>query len=148
MTARNAAEAAARKTQTAGLHAQAALGYTAAPAPALRLSALSRFPRVRAGMTAPRVASGFVIAAVLRYADLREELEDGRVRLSLSAPARALAAGDTGIHGALTRLGEVAVIWDERAEEVVEVVDHGPARALCWADEDDLWLEGRRALAC
>jgi hypothetical protein len=119
-----------------------------APVPALRLSALSRFPRVRAGMTAPQAATGFVIAAVLRYADVREELEDGRVRLSLSAPARALAAGDTGLHAALTRLSDVAVVWDERADEVVEVEDRGRVRALCWADEDDLWLEGRRARAC
>ena len=95
---------------------------------------LNRVRRNRAIAVKPAVAqpvrrrsppSAMLISVVLEYADLRDDMGGGRVMLRLS-PMR-LAERD--IHAMLAdeveRAGDVAVIWDEREDEIFRVLDGG-----------------------
>lgn len=78
---------------------------------------------------APTVpVSPALVSAVLVFGDVHEPREDGTVAIRLS-PER-LAPGDLrlllGVDGA--RLLDIAVIWDDREEQVVRVVDAGHLR--------------------
>jgi len=112
--------------------------------PALRLSALARFGRGRYGMGGPREGSGDAVAAVLKYADVREELELGRVLLSLSQTRLRLASRDPAVRAEQERLATMAVVWDERFQHVVEVIE-GPGRPKSETMEDELWAEATAA---
>ena len=72
----------------------------------------------------PRPPSGEIISAVLRYADIEEDLGGGRILNRLSArrlrqrEVRA-ALGKAGV----IRAAEVAVVWDAREDQVFRVLD-------------------------
>jgi hypothetical protein len=69
--------------------------------------------------------SADLINFVLEHADLRDELGGGRVMLRLS-PTR-LAGGDLRLvlGDEAERAGDVAVIWDDREDEIFRVLDGG-----------------------
>jgi hypothetical protein len=108
--------------------------------PAQRLAALARFSRGRYGLGGPRAPSGDPVAALLKYADVREALELGRVLLSLSATRLRLASKDPAVRADQDRLAEMAVVWDERFAHVVEVIE-GARRPKHERYEDELWAE-------
>ncbi len=108
--------------------------------PAHRLAALGRFGRGRYGMGGPREGSGDAVASLLKYADIREEMELGRVLLSMSATRLRLASKDPAVRAEHDRLARMAVVWDERFSHVVEVID-GPGQPKCAGYEDELWAE-------
>jgi hypothetical protein len=108
--------------------------------PAQRLAALARFGRGRYGLGAPKALSGDPVAALLKYADVREELELGRSLLSLSATRLRLASKDPAVRADQDRLAGMAVVWDERFQQVVEVIE-GAARPKFETYEDELWAE-------
>ena len=112
--------------------------------PTRRLAALARFGRGRHGMGGPRPGSGDPVAALLKYADVREELELGRVLLSLSATRLRLASRDPAVRADQDRLASMAVVWDDRFAQVIEVIE-GPARPKFETYEDELWAETRVA---
>lgn len=108
--------------------------------PTQRLQALARFGKGRYGMGGPRTPSGDPVAAVLKYADVREVLDLGRVMLSLSATRLRLASKDPAVRADHDRLSAMAVVWDERFQHVVEVIE-GAARPKFETYEDELWAE-------
>ena len=108
--------------------------------PTQRLAALARFGKGRYGMGGPRTSSGDPVAAVLKYADVREVLDLGRVLLSLSATRLRLASKDPAVRADHDRLSRMAVVWDERFQHVVEVIE-GAARPKHETYEDELWAE-------
>jgi len=112
--------------------------------PGLRLAALARFGRGRYGMGGPREGSGDAVAAVLKYADVREEMALGRVLLSMSQTRLRLASRDPMVKAEAERLATMAVVWDERFQHVVEVVE-GPGRPKIETFEDELWAEATAA---
>lgn len=69
-----------------------------------------------------------LVSAVLVFGDVQEMREDGTTAIRIS-PAR-MAPGDLKLLLGLdtARLGDITVIWDERDEQVVGVVDAGPLR--------------------
>jgi len=78
--------------------------------------------------TAAAIPSGRTLNALLQYADVQEELGGGRVRLRLS-PARLKQREVKAALGAdAARAAELAVVYDEREAEVVEVT--GAERAI------------------
>jgi len=110
--------------------------------PTQRLAALGRFGRGRCGMGQQTLNSGNPVAAVLKYADVREELELGRVLLSMSATRLRLASRDPAVRADADRLARMAVVWDERFQHVVEVIE-GSGQPKSAAYEDELWSEIR-----
>ncbi len=70
-----------------------------------------------------------VVAAVLQYADVREEHDDGRATLRFTA-AR-LARDDMALllGEERERARDVSVVWDEAECEMVRVIDLAPLRA-------------------
>ncbi len=70
-----------------------------------------------------RPPSGDLINTILQYADQQQAMGGGRVRLSLSA--RRIA--DPVISGPLGReagrLHEVSILWDEREDQIVRIID-------------------------
>jgi len=70
--------------------------------------------------------TGDLINAVLEYADLRDDMGGGRVMLRVS-PARLAEPKVRKVLGTDTaRLGEMAVIWDERDDCLFRVLDGAP----------------------
>jgi hypothetical protein len=70
--------------------------------------------------------SGELINAVLEHADLRDDMGGGRVMLRVS-PARLAEPSLRRALGAdAARLGEMAVIWDERDDCLFRVLDGAP----------------------
>lgn len=112
--------------------------------PTQRLAALGRFGRGRYGMGGQTLRSGDPVAAVLKYADIREELELGRVLLSMSATRLRLASRDPAVRADADRLSRMAVVWDERFQHVMEVIE-GPGRPTCIPSADELWAEAHVA---
>lgn len=100
------------------------------------LSAHTLWPglRFRRGLTPAE------LAVVVNLADRREELEDGRVRLRLSRQRLDQVNRTPGTD--VRRLQALSVVWDERQDEVLEIRED---RFQPWTEEDDLWLEARRA---
>ena len=92
--------------------------------------------------------SSALIDAVLEHADLRDDMGGGRVLMRLS-PAR---LADPELRRALgkeaSRLGDVAVIWDEREDAIFRVLDGGPPplAAVASSAEEDREGEGEFAL--
>ena len=95
-------------------------------------------------------ASSALINAVIEHADLRDEMGGGRVLLRLS-PARLTDAHvRRGLGDEASRLGDIAVIWDEREEVVFRVLDGGPppiAAVPPTPSEDDRFVLTPAALA-
>lgn len=90
-------------------------------------------PQLRKKAAAPaerRPPSGDLINTILQYADLQQPMGGGRVMLSLSARR----IGDPVISGPLGREGgrlhEVSVIWDEREDQIVRIIDEPRGGAI------------------
>jgi hypothetical protein len=86
---------------------------------------------------APGLPSGDMIDAIVRFADQRSDAGAGRVLLRLSAGRLAQAEVMLALGHNLRRAGEVGVVWDERDEEVVRVVDDArlkPQAHAWWED--------------
>jgi hypothetical protein len=72
----------------------------------------------------PRPPSGEIISAVLRFADIEEDLGGGRTHYRLSDKRLRTrevrkALGKAGV----MRAADVGVVWDERQDEIVRVLD-------------------------
>jgi hypothetical protein len=72
----------------------------------------------------PRPPTGDIINAVLRYADIEEDLGGGRTlnRLSERRLRQREVRSALGKDG-VKRAAEVSVVWDEREEQVFRVFD-------------------------
>ncbi len=77
---------------------------------------------------APRPISSAIIDAVLRYADVEEDLGGGRALYRLS-PAR---AADNEVRRALgdaaARVGSVSILWNTRDDQIIQVLDNAANR--------------------
>lgn len=73
--------------------------------------------------------SGAVIAAVLAFGDQREDREDGTTLVRFSPERLAIGDLDEMLGAELDRALDVSIIWDEREDEVVSVLDVAPLRA-------------------
>jgi hypothetical protein len=107
-----------------------------------RRSAHVRRAAARAAAMAPPVRrrlppSADLVSAVLEWADLRDELGGGKVMLRLSPMRLAHADLRRQLGDEAERAGDVAVIWDEREDEIVRVLDGGPAPLTLVQDDDD-----------
>lgn len=89
-----------------------------------------------------------VIDAVLQHADIREDLGGGRVLHRLSPKLSRTRRMRAELGRAAQRAAEVAVIYDEREDQIFRVLDAGPAAPARRFDEnDDRWWADRRAAA-
>ncbi len=70
---------------------------------------------------APLAPTGRLIDAVLQFADLHEDLGDGRMRLRLSRKRAREPEVRAALGADARRAAEVAVVYDEREAEVVDV---------------------------
>ena len=73
----------------------------------------------------PRPPSGEIISAVLRFADIEEDLGGGRTHYRLSDKRlrqREVRKALGGKEGA-ARAADVGVVYDERQDEIVRVLD-------------------------
>lgn len=71
--------------------------------------------------------SAMLISVVLEYADLRDDMGGGRVMLRLSPMRLAQHDIQAMLADEVERAGDVAVIWDEREDEIFRVLDGGAA---------------------
>jgi hypothetical protein len=96
--------------------------------PAYSRRGRSRPRRAAAPLAASRrrpPPSSALINAVIEHADLRDDMGGGRVLLRLGPAALADAALWRDLGAEAVRLGDIAVIWDEREEVVFRVLDGG-----------------------
>ena len=77
------------------------------------------------------VASGRLISEVLRLADVQEDLGGGRIRMRLSQGRLKQPEVKAALGADVKRAAELAVVYDEREAEVVDVT----AEAMSWEDE-------------
>lgn len=70
--------------------------------------------------------SAALIDAVLEFADLRDDMGGGRVLLRLSPERLAEPRTRAGLGPDAARLGDMAVIWDEREDVLFRVLDGAP----------------------
>ena len=107
------------------------------PAPAARAAPPTPAASPRLTLT-PLAPSGTVIAVVTQFADMREEREDGLVKLALSPERLADADLRRMLGEEADRAGDIAVLWDEREAQLVHVYDaalsRNPARTPGYAD--------------
>jgi hypothetical protein len=81
--------------------------------------------------------SSDLINAVLECADLRDDLGGGRVMLRLSPLALSEPRLRQRLGDEVERAGDVAVVWDEREDEIFRVFDGGaPPLALVSVEEE------------
>ena len=73
--------------------------------------------------------SAAVINAILDYGDICEARDDGLLLVRLSATRAAQAGVDSALAGERQRALDVALVWDEREQQIVTVLDAGPFRA-------------------
>jgi len=104
--------------------------------------AVLAYPKSRAAAQARKKAptperrppSGDLINTILQYADLQQAMGGGRVMLSLSARRIADPVISAPLGREAGRLHEVSIIWDEREDEIVRIIDEPrgaePPRAL------------------
>jgi len=79
--------------------------------------------------------SAMLISVVLEYADLRDDMGGGRVMLRLSPMRLAEHDIQAMLADEVERAGDVAVIWDEREDEIFRVLDGGAAASTNLAVE-------------
>ncbi|MDB5431454.1 MAG: hypothetical protein JWP35_2570 [Caulobacter sp.] len=106
---------------------------------------MNRFASYRIDAPAPRLPGYDMIDAIVRFADQRTDMGSGRVLLRLSAGRRAQAEVMLALGHDLRRAGEIGVVWDERDEEVVRIVDDArlkPAAHSWWEDYFDRFDNG------
>ena len=77
------------------------------------------------------VASGRLISEVLRLADVQEDLGGGRIRLRLSQARLKQPEVKAALGEDVSRAAELAVVYDEREAEVVDVTED----AASWEEE-------------
>jgi hypothetical protein len=70
--------------------------------------------------------SATLIDAVLAWSDLRDDLGGGRVLLRLSPARLAEPKLRRALGAEAGRLGDIAVIWDERDDSLFRVLDGAP----------------------
>ena len=70
-----------------------------------------------------RAPSADVINAVLQYADIEEDLGGGRFLNRLSPKRLRQREIRKALGAAVTRAGEIAVVWDERQGQIDRVFD-------------------------
>ncbi len=90
------------------------------------MSALFRTPET---IGAP---SGRMIDAVLRFADVHEEMGESRTRLRLSRERLRQPEVRAALGGDARRAGAISVIFDEREAEIVEVANDPEPEAERW----------------
>jgi hypothetical protein len=73
--------------------------------------------------------SSAVVAAVLAFGDVREEREDGLTLVRFSRERLAIGDLDELLQGETERALDVSLLWDEREEQLVRVLDNRPLRA-------------------
>ena len=73
--------------------------------------------------------SAAVINAILDYGDICEARDDGLLLVRLSPVRAAQASLDLASTGERQRALDVAIVWDEREQQIVSVLDAGPFRA-------------------
>jgi hypothetical protein len=97
--------------------------------------------------TAPPSAD--LVAAILSYADVEEDVGGGRQRRRVS-PARLAELEARGlIDVPAERAAQVAVLWDEREGEIIRVLDDAPALAARRSERawwESWWDEPRARL--
>ena len=89
---------------------------------------------------APRLPGRDMIDAIVRLADLRTDMGGGRVVLRLSAGRLAQADAIMALGPDLRRAGEIGVVWNERDDEFVRIIDDARARPQAhswWEDYFD-----------
>ncbi len=91
------------------------------------MSALVRSPE--ASQPAP---SGRMINALLQYADVQEDLGEGRLRMRLSKGRLRRPEVRAALGRDLDRAGRISVIFDEREAEIVEVANDPEPEAERW----------------
>lgn len=101
---------------------------------------------------ARRVAppSADLVAAIQLYADVEEDAGGGRVRRRVSAPRLAELEARGLIDVTADRAADLAILWDAREEQIVRVLDDGPAKAKARAERawwEGYWDEPRLTLA-
>ncbi|MHB8530935.1 MAG: hypothetical protein ACYC8V_15675 [Caulobacteraceae bacterium] len=84
-----------------------------------------------------RASLASLIDALLENADLRHELGGGRALLRLSAAAIARSARMAALGEDARRLADLAVIWDEREDVLIRVLDGTPQTVEPQADGRD-----------
>ncbi|HEV2362577.1 MAG TPA: hypothetical protein VGS12_00065 [Caulobacteraceae bacterium] len=76
------------------------------------------------------------IDALLEHADLRQDLGAGRALVRLSAAALARLRRISALGDSVGRLADLAVVWDEREDVLVRVLDGAPQDLPPPAPED------------
>lgn len=106
------------------------------PKEQIEMAAVTHLNRVRRSRAAAKSAavlpirrrlppSAMLISVVLEYADLRDDMGGGRVMLRLSPMRLAERDIQAMLADEVERAGDVAVIWDEREDEIFRVLDGG-----------------------
>ena len=94
------------------------------------------FPRP----TAAAVPSGRMLNALLQYADVQEDLGGGRIRMRLSAARLKQREVKAALGADVARAADLAVVYDEREAEVVEVSGAAEAVEDFYAFEEPMLL--------
>ena len=86
-----------------------------------------------------------VVAAVLQYADLREEHEDGCVTLRFTSVRLEREDMILLLGEERHRARDVSIVWNEAESEMVRVIDLAPLRAAReGADQANLYANARK----
>ena len=75
----------------------------------------------------PRPLSGAVIDAVLRYADIEQDLGGGRTLKRISE--HRLFEVRERLGDDASRAGQVSILWNERESQIIQVLDSAPRLA-------------------
>ena len=94
--------------------------------PARRQRGKSASSRAKPATRLRQPPSGAMINAVLEHADLRDDMGGGRVMLRISPARLAEPKVRRGLGADAARLGDMAIIWDERDDSLFRVLDGGP----------------------
>jgi hypothetical protein len=90
-------------------------------------------------LATPSPPSGALINAILEHADIRQELGDGKVVLSLSQRRINNRIVRRGLGKQAARLGQVSLVWDEGDGQIVRVWDGAkPADIGGWIEPSEL----------
>lgn len=72
---------------------------------------------------APKPISSAVIDAVLRYADVEEDMGGGRTLYRMSAARAADHEVRRALGDAAVRASSVSVLWNDREDQIIQVLD-------------------------
>lgn len=94
----------------------------------------------RLDRAAPAAPALDMVDAIVRFADVRRDLGGGRVELRMSPGRLAQADALMALGSQVRRAAEIAVIFDEREDEVVRTIDDArlkPQAHAWWEDYYD-----------